>query len=78
MGLLGRVLPVRFAASLNSRAGQFAGLLITFNLAVGLLLSFIFHQYSGVAPTEREVINSEHQPPHGEQTPRAGVREARS
>ena len=58
MGFLGRVLPVRFAASLNSRAGQFAGLFTTFNLAVGLLLSFIFHQYSGVAPTEREVIRT--------------------
>jgi signal transduction histidine kinase/CheY-like chemotaxis protein len=58
IGLLGRVLPVRFAATLNSRAGQFAGLLIVFNLATGLLLSFIFHQYSGVAPTDREVIRT--------------------
>jgi len=58
MGFLGRVLPVRFATSLNSRAGQFAGLLLVFNLATGLLLSFIFHQYSGVAPTEREVIRT--------------------
>jgi signal transduction histidine kinase/CheY-like chemotaxis protein len=58
MGFLGRVLPVRIAASLHSRAGQFAGLLIVFNLATGLLLSFIFHQYSGVAPTDREVIRT--------------------
>jgi signal transduction histidine kinase/CheY-like chemotaxis protein len=58
MGFLGRMLPARFAASLNSRGGQFAGLLLAFNLAIGLLLSFIFHQYSGVAPTEREVIRT--------------------
>ena len=35
---LGRLLPARFATSLNSRGGQFAGLLLAFNLAIGLLL----------------------------------------
>jgi signal transduction histidine kinase/CheY-like chemotaxis protein len=55
---IGTVLPARVAASLNSRAGQFAGLLIVCNLTVGLLLAFIYHQYSGVAPTEREVIRT--------------------
>jgi signal transduction histidine kinase len=58
VGFMGRVLPARVAASLNSRGGQFAGLLVVFNLATGLLLSFIFHQYSGVAPTEHEVIRT--------------------
>jgi signal transduction histidine kinase/CheY-like chemotaxis protein len=58
MVFLGRVLPSRFASSLNSRAGQFAGLLIIFNLSVGLFLAFIYHQYSGVTPTEREVVRT--------------------
>jgi signal transduction histidine kinase/CheY-like chemotaxis protein len=57
-GFLGRVLPARFATSLNSRAGQFVGLLIAFNLTTGLLLSFIFHQYGGANPTEREAVRT--------------------
>ena len=55
---LKRVLPIRVAASLNTRAGHFAGLLLFFNIAVGLLLSYIYHQYSGVAPADREVIST--------------------
>lgn len=53
-----KVLPARLAASLHSRGGQFAGLLLAFNLTVGFLLAFIYHQYSGVAPSEREVIRT--------------------
>ena len=55
---LAKVLPARFATSLNSRAGQFAGLLLVFNLTIGLLLAFIYHQYSGVAPNDRDVIRT--------------------
>ena len=55
---LKRVLPSRVAASLNTRAGHFVGLLLFFNIAVALLLSYIYHQYSGVAPAEREVIST--------------------
>ena len=55
---LKRVLPVRVAASLNTRAGHFVGLLLFFNVAVGLLLSYIYHQYGGVAPEQREVIST--------------------
>jgi signal transduction histidine kinase/CheY-like chemotaxis protein len=58
METLRRFLPPKFVTSLNSRGGQFAGLLIVFNLSFGLLLSFIYHQYSGVAPTERDVIRT--------------------
>ncbi len=57
-GFLAKVLPARFATSLNTRAGQFVGLLIAFNLVIGLLLAFIYHQYSGVAPGQREVIST--------------------
>ncbi len=55
---LRKILPARIAASLNTRAGHFVGLLLFFNIAVVLLLSFIYHQYSGVAPAEREVIRT--------------------
>jgi signal transduction histidine kinase/CheY-like chemotaxis protein len=34
------------------------GLLLFFNVAVALLLSYIYHQYSGVAPEGREVIST--------------------
>ncbi len=46
-GFLRRVLPARAAAALNTRAGHFVGILLLCNLATGLLLSLIYHQYSG-------------------------------
>ncbi len=49
-GFLTRILPQRIAAALNTRAGHFAGILLLCNLATGLLLSFIYRQYSGLAP----------------------------
>src|SRR6185312_4135574 len=55
---LRRVLPARLATSLNTRAGHFVGLLLFCNVVVVLLLSFIYRQYSGVAPAEREVIST--------------------
>jgi len=55
---LRKLLPARVAVTLNTRAGHFIGLLLFFNAVVVLLLSFIYHQYSGVAPAEREVIST--------------------
>jgi len=53
---LGAVLPGRIATSLNTRAGHFAGMLIVCNVAVGLLLLLIYHQYNTAPTAEREVI----------------------
>ena len=55
---LRKVLPARVAATLNTRAGHFVGLLLFFNVIVALLLSYIYHQYGGVAPAERAVIST--------------------
>jgi len=55
---LRRVLPARLAASLNTRAGHFVGLLLFFNVIVALLLSYIYHQYGGAAPADRAVIST--------------------
>ena len=55
---LRKVLPTRVAATLNTRAGHFVGLLLFFNVIVALLLSYIYHQYGGVAPAERAVIST--------------------
>jgi signal transduction histidine kinase/CheY-like chemotaxis protein len=57
-GFLSAVLPSRLVASLNTRAGQFFGLLLVFNLVIGLILSLIFHQYSDAAPAVRNAISS--------------------
>lgn len=56
--LLQKVLPGRLAAAWHSRAGQFVGLLLLFNGAVALLLSYIYRQYSGVAPAGQQVIST--------------------
>jgi len=53
------LLPGKWAALLNTRAGQFFGLLSCFTLASGLLLSLIYHEYgrsAGIA--ERDVIRT--------------------
>jgi signal transduction histidine kinase/DNA-binding NarL/FixJ family response regulator len=55
---LANVLPSRLAHALNTRAGHFFGLLLVFNLAIGLLLSLIYHQYSGLAAGEAAVIET--------------------
>jgi signal transduction histidine kinase/CheY-like chemotaxis protein len=57
-GLLARMLPARAAASLNTRAGHFAGLLLLFSTAIGLLLAFIYGQSDGIAPAQRDAIAS--------------------
>jgi len=57
-GLLARILPARAAASLNTRGGQFAGLLLLFSIAIGLLLSFIYGQSDGIATAQRDAIAS--------------------
>jgi signal transduction histidine kinase/CheY-like chemotaxis protein len=51
---LTRALPRRAAAVLNTRAGHFAGILVVCNLATGLMLSFIYRQFSGISPAGRE------------------------
>ncbi len=56
--LLGVVLPGNLATAINTRAGQFFGLLLVFNLAIGLLLSLIYHQYSGVVPAQNAAIQT--------------------
>lgn len=56
--LIERMLPVKVASALNTRAGHFFGLLLAFNLASGLLLSLIFQQYGGTAPAESEAIRT--------------------
>jgi signal transduction histidine kinase/DNA-binding NarL/FixJ family response regulator len=56
--LLTAILPVRAAAALNSRAGHFAGILIVCNLATGLLLALIYHQYSQVTPAARATVET--------------------
>jgi len=53
-----RILPARAAMALRSRAGQFAGLLLLFNLATGLLLLLVFHQFREVGPAERAGIGT--------------------
>ncbi len=52
------LLPGPIAASLNTRAGHFAGILLVCNVAVGLLLLLIYHQYSTSPPAELDVIRS--------------------
>jgi signal transduction histidine kinase/CheY-like chemotaxis protein len=56
--LVNRILPPRVAAALNTRGGHFVGLMVLFNLAIGLLLSFIYHQYGDVSLAEREIIRN--------------------
>jgi signal transduction histidine kinase/CheY-like chemotaxis protein len=51
-------LPPRVAAAVNTRAGQFIGLMVLFNLAIALLLSFIYHQYGDVWPEHRAIIEN--------------------
>lgn len=54
---LGAVLPGKIAASLNTRAGHFAGILLLCNVAVGLLLLLIYHQFNADA-AHLDVIRS--------------------
>ena len=56
--LLVRVLPQKVAATLNTRGGHFAGIFIVCNLVTGLLLSFIYHEYSDVAPVARTAVQT--------------------
>jgi signal transduction histidine kinase/CheY-like chemotaxis protein len=58
LAFISRVLPARLAAALNTRGGHFAGILIACNLVTGLLLSFIYHHYSGFAPAVRDSVET--------------------
>jgi signal transduction histidine kinase/CheY-like chemotaxis protein len=55
---LTNTLPSRLAAALNSRAGNFAGIMILGNLASGLLLALIYHEYAGSTPAARETVKA--------------------
>ncbi len=54
---MSRLLPRAFAATLHTRAGQFFGLMLLFNLAIGFLLALINQQYSAALPAARAVIS---------------------
>jgi signal transduction histidine kinase/CheY-like chemotaxis protein len=54
---LSKLLPKFVAASLHTRAGQFFGLMLIFNLAIGFLLALINQQYSASLPEARAVIS---------------------
>ncbi|HEY6641118.1 hybrid sensor histidine kinase/response regulator [Povalibacter sp.] len=56
-GFLAVLLPSRAASALNTRSGQFVGLLLLSNLAIGLMLSLIYHN-AGFTDAERAVIGS--------------------
>jgi signal transduction histidine kinase len=56
VAFLTKVLPVRTVAMLNTRAGHFAGILLICNLATGLMLSFIYRQFSGISAAGREDV----------------------
>jgi signal transduction histidine kinase/CheY-like chemotaxis protein len=56
--LLSRVLPQRAAALLNTRGGHFVGIFLLCNLVTGLLLSFIYHEYSGAEPAARAMVKT--------------------
>jgi signal transduction histidine kinase/CheY-like chemotaxis protein/purine-cytosine permease-like protein len=49
---LNAILPPRAAAALNTRAGQFAGLMIVFNVAIGLLLMLVHHHFARAEHSE--------------------------
>jgi signal transduction histidine kinase/CheY-like chemotaxis protein len=53
-----RILPSRLAAALNSRTGNFAGIMVLSNLGIGLLLALIFHEFAGAAPAARNTIEA--------------------
>lgn len=57
-GLLRKILPARLAAVAHTRGGHFAGLMLLFMLAIGLLLSLIHHQYGGAFAAEREIVRT--------------------
>jgi len=54
---LGKLLPRAVAAALHTRAGQFFGLMLLFNLAIAFLLLLINQQYSTALPAARAVIS---------------------
>jgi signal transduction histidine kinase/CheY-like chemotaxis protein len=56
--VLRRVLPRPLATWVTTRAGQFLGLLLLFNGASAMLLSFIYHENGAAAPAERAAIET--------------------
>jgi signal transduction histidine kinase/CheY-like chemotaxis protein len=56
--LVAHLLPQRVAVALNTRGGHFAGIFLVCNLVTGLILSFIYHEYSGAAPAARAMVET--------------------
>jgi signal transduction histidine kinase/CheY-like chemotaxis protein len=50
-----KTLPARLATALNSRAGNFIGIVILCNLGIGLLLAIIYREHAGGTPTQETV-----------------------
>jgi signal transduction histidine kinase/CheY-like chemotaxis protein len=56
--LLTHLLPQRAAAVLNTRGGHFVGIFLLCNLVTALILSFIYHEYSGAQPAARAMVQT--------------------
>jgi signal transduction histidine kinase/CheY-like chemotaxis protein len=56
--LVTHVLPQRAAALLNTRGGHFLGIFLLCNLVTGLILSLIYHEYSGADGAARAMVQT--------------------
>jgi signal transduction histidine kinase/CheY-like chemotaxis protein/purine-cytosine permease-like protein len=56
--LLSRALPPRIATALNTRGGQFLGLMLVFNAVIGLFLALTHHQFSRENVLQGEAIET--------------------
>ena len=56
--LVSAMFPARIAAAFNTRGGQFVGLMLVFNAAIGLLLTLIHHHFAAASALESDVIRT--------------------
>jgi signal transduction histidine kinase/CheY-like chemotaxis protein/purine-cytosine permease-like protein len=56
--LLSRTFPPRIAAALNTRGGQFLGLMLVFNAVIGLFLALTHYQFSRTNALQGEVVET--------------------
>jgi signal transduction histidine kinase/CheY-like chemotaxis protein len=56
--VLTTILPRRLATTLNTRGGHFAGIVILCNLVTGMLLTFIYHESSGISAAAQENVRA--------------------
>jgi len=56
--LLQYLLPARVVTALRTRAGQFIGLMLVFNVAIALLLALINQQYSDASLADRALVST--------------------